>query len=101
MWVQVETVDLEPVRRSLGRPSRELPPAIASHCGKMPSVVESTLRCPFQMRLPHRPQKRRGGRGLRPSLDPRSLADQRLATRDGQSALARALDRSRFTYFVL
>src|SRR5436189_1916013 len=83
-----------------GRPSRDLPPAIASHYGKMPSVVESRTALSLS-NVPSVPTKKRGGRGLRPSLDPRSLADQISATRDGQSALARAFDRSRFTYFVL
>src|SRR5690348_16138509 len=63
-----------------GRPSRELPPAIAPHCGKMPSVVESHTALSL-LDVISTPTKKRDGRGLRPSLDPRSLADQRSATR--------------------
>ena len=77
--MQVETVALEPMWRSLGRPCRELPPAITSHCGKMASMVESHTA--LSLHVISTPTKKRDGRGLRPSLDPRSLADQRSATR--------------------
>ena len=72
---QVETVALEPVWRSVGRPSRELPPAIASRCGKMPSVVESHTALSLSS-MSSTPTQKEG----RP-LDPRSLTDQRSATR--------------------
>jgi hypothetical protein len=100
MWVQVETVIWNQFGEALeGLPgnSHRLSPPIAGRC---PAWSNPHCAVPFRCDFHTDPEKR-GGRGLRPSLDPRSLADQRLATRDGQSALARALDRSCFTYFVL